>query len=110
VGPAWTSSTGFVGGTNDLTGPVHIGAREYDARAGRFISVDPLIDFTDPQQINGYSYANNTPVTMSDPDGLRPMITDTAQGDAAHYARHRASGCPQPADGILSATARREHR
>src|SRR5262249_10937643 len=35
----------------------------------RFISVDPEIDFKDPQQLNAYAYANNNPATISDPNG-----------------------------------------
>lgn len=63
---------GFVGGTNDPTGLVHLGAREYDPTLGRFLSVDPVIDTDDPAQMNAYSYAHNNPLTKSDPDGLRP--------------------------------------
>ncbi|MER5888642.1 RHS repeat-associated core domain-containing protein [Streptomyces sp. NPDC001941] len=67
---AWPGEKGFVGGTNDgSTGFVHIGAREYDSENGKFISVDPVMDLTDPQQINPYSYGNNNPTTFSDPDG-----------------------------------------
>jgi RHS repeat-associated protein len=66
---SWPNDKGFVGGTVDNTGLTHLGAREYDPNAGRFISVDPVIDSSDPQQMNGYAYANNTPVTASDPDG-----------------------------------------
>ncbi|WP_326636620.1 type IV secretion protein Rhs [Nonomuraea fuscirosea] len=68
--PWWPGQRGFVGGTKDAsTGLVHLGAREYDPRLGRFLSVDPIIDDTDPQQLNAYAYANNSPVSMSDPDG-----------------------------------------
>jgi len=63
---------GFVGGTNDNTGLTHLGAREYDPTIGRFISVDPVIDSNDPQQLHGYAYSNNAPVTASDPDGKMP--------------------------------------
>jgi RHS repeat-associated protein len=70
--PAWFNDKGFVGGDNDPVGLIHVGAREYDATAGRFLSVDPLMDLADPHQWNGYSYANNSPVTLSDPDGLDP--------------------------------------
>ncbi|HEX6685427.1 MAG TPA: polymorphic toxin-type HINT domain-containing protein, partial [Candidatus Limnocylindrales bacterium] len=71
---AWPSAMdkGFVGGTNDNTGLTHLGAREYDPLIGRFISVDPVIDVKDPQQMNGYNYANNGPMTASDPDGMWP--------------------------------------
>ncbi|MFE9698825.1 RHS repeat-associated core domain-containing protein [Streptomyces sp. NPDC006270] len=65
-------SRGFVGGTNDPTGLTHLGAREYDPVLGRFLSVDPVIDFQDPAQMNAYSYAHNSPLTKSDPTGLRP--------------------------------------
>jgi hypothetical protein len=34
------------------------------------VSVDPQLDFTDIQSLNGYAYANNNPVTQSDPSGL----------------------------------------
>ncbi len=69
----WVDDKGFVGGTNDDTsGLVTLGAREYDASTGRFISADPVIDYTDPQQINGYAYSYNNPVSFSDPDGLKP--------------------------------------
>ncbi|MGA4545171.1 polymorphic toxin-type HINT domain-containing protein [Uniformispora flossi] len=67
----WPGEKGFVGGTVDkTTGFVHLGAREYDPTIGRFISVDPIMDPTDPQQMQAYSYANNSPVTFSDPTGL----------------------------------------
>ena len=65
----WPNDKGFVGGTQDPTGLTHLGAREYDPDTGRFISVDPLMDQADPQQMNGYTYANNSPITNSDSDG-----------------------------------------
>ncbi|MDT0347784.1 polymorphic toxin-type HINT domain-containing protein, partial [Streptomyces litchfieldiae] len=68
---AWPGTRGFVGGTTDTTtGLTHLGAREYDPALGRFISLDPVMDLTDPQQIHGYTYANNNPLTYSDPTGL----------------------------------------
>jgi RHS repeat-associated protein len=73
-------SRGFVGGTNDPTGLVHLGAREYDPGLGRFISVDPVIDIDDPLQMNAYAYANSRPVTASDPDGLMIYDDFTGQG------------------------------
>lgn len=65
----WPNDKGFLGGTQDPTGLTHLGAREYDPDTGRFISVDPLLDLTDPQQMNGYNYAVNSPITNSDPSG-----------------------------------------
>ncbi|MBC9004942.1 RHS repeat domain-containing protein, partial [Micromonospora aurantiaca (nom. illeg.)] len=68
----WPGEKGFVGGTQDPNGLTHLGAREYDAVAGRFISADPIVDAADPQQWNGYAYGNNAPTTTSDPTGLIP--------------------------------------
>ncbi|MFD9967919.1 RHS repeat domain-containing protein [Streptomyces sp. NPDC059011] len=65
----WPGSKGFVGGTMDSTGLTHLGAREYDPALGRFISVDPVMDTGDPQQMHGYTYGNNNPLVYSDPDG-----------------------------------------
>ncbi|WP_446038218.1 polymorphic toxin-type HINT domain-containing protein [Streptomyces sp. SID1121] len=75
----WPGERGYVGGTVDeSTGLTHLGAREYDADIGKFISADPLIDYTQPQQVNGYSYANNSPVTHADPSGM--IIPECMQG------------------------------
>ncbi|MFF3563235.1 polymorphic toxin-type HINT domain-containing protein, partial [Streptomyces sp. NPDC002574] len=66
----WPGQKGFVGGTDDpTTGLTHLGAREYDQATGRFLSVDPVMDTGDPQQMNGYAYTENNPVTYSDPTG-----------------------------------------
>jgi RHS repeat-associated protein len=70
VPSSWPDRLGFVGGRNDDSGLVTVGARQYDPAAGRFLSADPIIDNNDPQQLNGYAYANNSPVTFSDPTGL----------------------------------------
>ncbi|MEV1007137.1 DddA-like double-stranded DNA deaminase toxin [Streptomyces sp. NPDC049881] len=75
----WPGTRGFVGGTTDSTGLTHLGAREYDPSLGRFISVDPVLDLTDPQQINGYAYSNNNPTTFTDPTGLKPSMDDLAR-------------------------------
>ena len=61
---------GFVGGTIDKSVALtQLGAREYDPTLGRFLSVDPVADPNDAQQLHGYSYADNNPITKSDPDG-----------------------------------------
>ncbi|MGB3438715.1 MAG: RHS repeat-associated core domain-containing protein [Actinophytocola sp.] len=70
----WPDDKGFVGGVNDATGLVSIGAREYDPVTGRFVSADPILDFGDPQQVHGYAYANNAPATSSDPSGLFHIV------------------------------------
>ncbi|MFD6227893.1 RHS repeat-associated core domain-containing protein [Streptomyces sp. NPDC060232] len=77
----WTGEKNFVEGTKDNdSGLTHIGAREYDPLIGRFISVDPIMDLTDSQQLHGYTYAANNPFTYSDPDGLKYFEGDSDGG------------------------------
>ncbi|MEV7279498.1 polymorphic toxin-type HINT domain-containing protein [Streptomyces sp. NPDC093111] len=85
----WPGKKGFVGGDIDeTTGLVHLGAREYDPTTGRFLSVDPVVDYNEPKQMNPYVYANNSPVTYSDPSGLSiappvmPVMDFTAAEEA----------------------------
>jgi RHS repeat-associated protein len=69
--PAWPGEQSFVGGTSDpTTSLIHLGAREYDPVSGRFLSVDPIRDFSDPQQLNGFAYGRNNPFGFPDPSGL----------------------------------------
>ncbi|MEK8106461.1 RHS repeat-associated core domain-containing protein [Micromonospora sp. M12] len=78
---------GLCRGTIDSsTGLTHLGAREYDAATGRFISVDPIVDFNDPQQMQGYAYANNSPVSFSDASGLRFCADDNCSGNGGGVA------------------------
>ncbi|WP_316741008.1 RHS repeat-associated core domain-containing protein [Streptomyces sp. MK7] len=72
----WPDDKGFLGKTRDAnTGLTHIGAREYDPVIGQFLSVDPLLTVDDAQSLNGYSYADNNPATLSDPSGLMGCAT-----------------------------------
>jgi RHS repeat-associated protein len=91
--PTWQGGNrGFVGGTpNQATGLTRLGAREYDPTTGKFISVDPVIDTKDPQQMNAYAYAKNNPITWSDPTGLIP---DSCGVDVKCYGYNPNSGCP----------------
>ncbi|MFE4592147.1 ricin-type beta-trefoil lectin domain protein [Streptomyces laurentii] len=86
----WADRRTFVGtGIDDsTTGLTHVGAREYDPTVGRFLSVDPIMDITDPLQMNGYSYANNTPVTLSDPSGLMACRDPGECGGGAQYGNN----------------------
>ncbi|SBT48270.1 RHS repeat-associated core domain-containing protein [Micromonospora auratinigra] len=71
-GPAsWPNARGFVDGYRDSTGLTQVGQRAYDPGLGRFVSVDPVLDHYDPQQMNAYIYGDNSPVTFSDPSGQR---------------------------------------
>jgi RHS repeat-associated protein len=69
--PTWSAPDTFLNAPQDpLSGLVQLGARVYDPGIGKFLSADPVLQPSDPQQNNGYSYAHNNPTTDSDPTGL----------------------------------------
>ncbi|MFJ7899767.1 RHS repeat-associated core domain-containing protein [Streptomyces sp. NPDC096198] len=104
----WTAGQrGYVGGVqDDNTGLTNLGAREYDPAIGRFLSPDPLLDSGAPQSWNAYDYADDSPVTTSDPSGACaaadcptrncPYCLNATPGDPGSIARamhdHPGSG------------------
>ncbi|QSB13578.1 hypothetical protein JQS43_18590 [Natronosporangium hydrolyticum] len=84
---AWPGQQSFVGGIEDPTGLIHIGARSYDPTTGRFLSADPIIALDDDQQINGYAYAHNNPITHTDPTGLFTSVNGVPciDGDCSYH-------------------------
>ncbi|WP_433260269.1 RHS repeat domain-containing protein [Actinosynnema sp. CS-041913] len=66
---AWPNGYGFQFGAEEPGGLTNVGVRQYDADTGRFTSVDPIADPDNPQQLHAYAYANNSPVSFSDPTG-----------------------------------------
>lgn len=80
---------GFSGKERDEVSSMdYFGARYYDHRQARFTSVDPVRnrdrELVDLQSWNLYAYANNSPVTIFDPDGRNPAFikftADVMQG------------------------------
>jgi RHS repeat-associated protein len=93
----WPNERGFVGGTIDsTTGLTHLGAREYDPTTGRFVSIDPIMDVSDPQQMHGYAYANNSPITKSDPTGLKVCDGNTGDWGCAPGQHPNGGSLPPP--------------
>jgi RHS repeat-associated protein len=67
----WSDDHGFLNAADSAQGDLTLlGAREYDPSLGKFLSADPLLDPSNPQQVNGYSYSDNSPVSNEDPSGL----------------------------------------
>ncbi|MCL2541546.1 MAG: DUF6531 domain-containing protein [Nocardioidaceae bacterium] len=54
------------GYTDPETGLIYLGARYYDASNATFTTTDPLVDLTGQP----YSYASDSPTTLTDPTGL----------------------------------------
>ncbi|MEV7549720.1 RHS repeat-associated core domain-containing protein [Amycolatopsis sp. NPDC089917] len=95
-GPApstWPDKHGFVGGYQDATGLTHLGAREYDPALGRFTKTDPVLDPAVPQLWNPYSYANNSPVTMTDPSGMSACFHMGEDGLFCREGTEQAASC-----------------
>ncbi|MEV8094372.1 polymorphic toxin-type HINT domain-containing protein [Kitasatospora sp. NPDC085879] len=70
---AWPDNRAFLNApASTATGLTILGARQYDPVTGRFISLDPIFDPADTQQLGGYNYAASNPVAKSDPTGLCP--------------------------------------
>jgi RHS repeat-associated protein len=51
-------------------GLLHVGARYYEVETGRFIQKDYWLD------LNRYSYVENNPIELIDPNGLKPKRTN----------------------------------
>ncbi|MFC5766753.1 RHS repeat-associated core domain-containing protein [Actinacidiphila bryophytorum] len=91
----WLGTRGYVGGQqDDTTGLTNFGAREYDATTGRFLTPDPLLAPGDPQSLNAYAYADNSPVTLSDPSGNQPE--DCRYYECQMYNGHFIFGNKRP--------------
>ncbi|MDQ1049205.1 RHS repeat-associated core domain-containing protein [Streptomyces sp. V4I2] len=93
---SWPGQRGFVGGTVDEdTGLTRLGARDYDPATGRFIQVDPMVDYGNPGTMNPYAYSNNAPATFSDPSGaFFPILIGIAARIAIQAAIRGPQGGP----------------
>ncbi|MFI5873901.1 ricin-type beta-trefoil lectin domain protein [Streptomyces sp. NPDC051445] len=64
---------GFLNQPLDQTSGLNLlGARDYDADTGRFLSPDPVFQAGDPNQMGGYTYSADNPASSSDPSGACP--------------------------------------
>ncbi len=83
----WLDTNGFLGKpTSTNTGLTIIGARDYDSTTGRFISIDPVLQTGSPQQLNGYTYGADNPVTRADPTGM--MLCDGDICGSVQFLEH----------------------
>ena len=59
---------------------IHMNGRVYDYNLGRFLSVDPFIQFPEnSQSMNAYSYILNNPLSGTDPTGYTTEAPDASQ-------------------------------
>ena len=56
---------------------IHMNGRAYDFNLGRFLSIDPIIQFPEnSQSLNPYSYLMNNPMAGTDPTGYMSCSVD----------------------------------
>jgi RHS repeat-associated protein len=83
--PAWPDNNAFLGKPQDPnSGLDALGARDYDPVTGSFTSLDPVLESGSPQQMGGYVYAADNPVTESDPSGQDPIASAIVGYLASH--------------------------
>ncbi|MEM6819936.1 MAG: FG-GAP-like repeat-containing protein [Pseudomonadota bacterium] len=71
MGAFAVTTRGFTGHDHlQEVGLIHMNGRVYDAKVGKFLSVDPFIQFPEfSQSLNGYIYVLNNPLSATDPTG-----------------------------------------
>jgi RHS repeat-associated protein len=81
-GTAWPDPThSYLGKSQEAaTGYTDVGVRKYDPVLGRFISADPKFEPTNPQELGGYTYSGDNPVTNADPSGQMYEAGDIGGG------------------------------
>jgi len=66
---------------------IHMNGRMYDYNVGRFMGVDPFIQFPlNSQSLNPYSYILNNPLSGTDPTGYSTCSADGNPADCAEGA------------------------
>ncbi|MER5862818.1 ricin-type beta-trefoil lectin domain protein [Kitasatospora sp. NPDC002040] len=99
VPASWPDNRGYLGKPVDANSGLNLlGARNYDPTLGRFLTVDPLLQAGNPNQMGGYTYSNNDPVNSSDPTGLLsqdgPLDCSVVQGTSSYIAGQTTCGYP----------------
>lgn len=99
---------GFTGKEWDSeAGLFYFGARYYDPRIGRFVSVDPVAlnesgnSVRDPQTLNPYSYARNTPTILRDRHGMAPEGTGNLLAPEMSWSDRALTAARNAAAGFL---------
>ena len=74
------------------SGLIYYGARHYNPKLERFMSVDPVCrNIFNPQSFNCYPYVLNNPFSFTDPNGESPC--DVASAFGGDYSRRGRYAC-----------------
>jgi RHS repeat-associated protein len=90
---AMSNERGYTGHITDgETGLIYMVARYYDAQLGRFLSADTFVsDWTNPQDLNPYSYVVNNPISNTDPTGHAPRLAPPWMFEDEHWQVEKRS-------------------
>jgi RHS repeat-associated protein len=85
---------GFTGHEHlDSVRLIHMNGRAYDYNLGRFLSVDPFIQFPlNSQSLNPYSYILNNPLSGTDPTGYQSKFANDSVCDIGSTNRNGCTG------------------
>src|SRR5258706_6641606 len=79
----------FTGQRDTGLGIYDYGARMYDPKLGRFLSPDSIIpSYTNPQDLNRFSYVTNNPLPYTDPTGHMQKCDDGDEGGGCGLGTH----------------------
>jgi RHS repeat-associated protein len=71
---------------DESTGLMYYGARYYDAALGRFVQADTIVpNPANPQDLNRYAYAANSPLSFVDPNGHQVPPPESCPSDGLCY-------------------------
>ncbi|MEU9992460.1 ricin-type beta-trefoil lectin domain protein [Streptomyces sp. NPDC048045] len=85
---------GFLGKPGDpVTGLDLLGARNYDPALGRFLTVDPVFEAGDPNQMGGYTYAATT--RPANPTPAACSCRETYSAEAVEAAAETVEATPE---------------
>jgi RHS repeat-associated protein len=98
--PTWIDNRGYLNKPADpVTRLTILGARQYDPVTAQFISPDPLLAPANPQDLDPYDYAQDNPVTDTDPTGLCANTADAiCPGQTSQATQAAASQMQQYTD------------
>ncbi|MDT3336833.1 RHS repeat-associated core domain-containing protein, partial [Shewanella sp. SP1S1-7] len=84
---------------------IHMNGRIYDFNVGRFLSVDPFLQFPEnSQSANPYSYILNNPMSGTDPTGYSAVRSGNASAWRTNELMGEFAGTPFPSEDEMRRT------
>jgi RHS repeat-associated protein len=107
-------SRGYLGAQHDKPGQIQLGHRKYPAQHRTFLNPDPVLVPFEPGNLNPYAYAQQNPISLTDPSGLNVDHDHITPGTSGSIGVDEALDCDTigdcnnsdvDGDGVTTATA-----